>query len=561
MKLIRNLSFVLTLAAFPAMAQQQQPWQGETEGDLGTEEVIIVKERENQLPAASRNYQKVPPQTLSTPKENVPYRFPDFTLEMKPIDPTVRVLTIKTDPPAPYYNRYVKAGLGNYLSTYLDAWFNSGRQASYLYGVELKHRGAARGPVDGGNSGFSNNKIKAHGKYFGKSFTFDSEAYAQRNRYNFYGYNEEALDPEKSDLKQVFQLYGVRLGVVNAETDKFGIGLRGAFDRTSSSLGVVENLGGLDADLRYELSDALGVQLEGDLLLSNYEDITSQSRSLFRLAPAFRFQFEPLRIIAGFNIAHENDTAANADQLHFYPRAEISLRPVENMLARIGVTGNIEPVTYRSLTNENPYLDAQLPLLHSNKTLDFYGDVKGRIAGGFGYLAGFSAATYRNMYYFVNTTLASPDSSRFGILYDQGTSAVINVHAELSYSSTNRFQTSLRADYFGYDTEEVQAAWHKPEFKLEWLANYNLYDKILFTADAFVLGGITAKAIGPTNELTSEEVNLKPVVNLGLGVEYLFSPQASAYLKLDNMLAQEFQRFYNYPSRRIVVSVGGSYAF
>ena len=555
MKLIRNLSIVLTMAACPALAQQQQPWQGEPDADIGTEEVVIVKERENQLPSATRSYQKVPPQTLTTKAEPVSYTFPDFSLEMKPIDPTVRVLTIKTDPPAPYYNRYIKAGIGNYFSTYLDAWINSGRQASYLYGLELKHRGAARGPVDGGNSGFSTNKIKGHGKYFGKNFTLDSEAYAQRNRYNFYGYNEEALDPDKDELKQVFQLYGLRLGIVNTETDKFAVGLKGFFDRTSSSLEASENMGGFDANLRYELSDALGVQIESDLLLSQYQDVNSQNRSLFRIAPAFRFEFAPVKIIAGFNIAHENDTASNADRLHFYPRAELSVSPVENMLARVGIEGNIEPVTYRILTNENPYIEAETPLLHSNKTIDFYGNIRGRFAGGFGYGLGFSAATYRNMYYFVNST--PPDSNRFEVLYDQGRSAVINVYAELSFSSTDRFQTSLRADYFGYDTEEVLVAWHKPEFKLEWLANYNLYDKILFTADAFVLGGITAREIGTTDV----EVDLKPVVDIGLGVEYLFSPQASAYLRLDNLLAREYQRFYHYPSRKIVVSVGGTYAF
>lgn len=561
MTLIRNLSFLLTFAAFPAMAQQQQPWQGETDADIGTEEVVIVKERENQLPPANRNYQKVPPQSLSNRRETVPYSFQDFILDMRPIDPTVRVLTIKTDPQPPMYNRYVRGSIGNYLSTNLDAWVNSGRQASYLYGLELKHRGAARGPVDGGNSGFSTNKLKAHGKYFSKNFTVDSEAYAQRDRYNFYGYDEEALDPEKSELKQVYQMYGAQLGLKKTETDKLGLGVRGYFDRTSSRLEAVENAGGFDADLRYELSDALGVQLEGDLLVSSYTDSTTQNRNLFRLAPAFRFQFDPVQIIAGFNIAHENDTAANADRLHFYPRAEVRISPVENMLARLGVEGNIEPVTYRSLITENPFLDVQTPLLHSNKTIDFYGSIKGRIAGGLGYGAGFSVASYQNMYYFVNTTEASPDSTRFGILYDSGNSAIVNVHAELSYSSTTRFQTSLRADYYGYDTEEVAAAWHKPEFKLEWLANYNLYDKILFTADALVLGGITAKAIGPTDESGSEEVTLKPVVDLGLGVEYLFSPQASAYLNLDNILAQEYQRFYNYPSRRIVVSIGASYAF
>lgn len=543
---------MLTVAAVPAFAQQ--PWQGETEAEIGSEEVIILKERENELPAASRTFQKVPPQSLSTPSETLPFSFPEYTLELKPIDPAVRVLTIKSDPPSPVYNRYVKAGVGNYLSTYLDAWLNSGRQPSYLYGLELRHRGAARGPVDGANSGFSTNKVKAHGKYFGKGFTLDSEAYAQRNRYNFYGYNEEALEPEKSELKQVYQLYGATLGLANTETDKGAIGVEGFIDHISSSEEARETSGGFSFNSRYELSEALGVQLEGDLLLSEYQQLNSINRNLFRLAPAFRFHFEPLSIIAGFNIAHENDTAANADKLHFYPRAEVSIRPVENMQARIGVEGNMQAVTYRSLVAENPFLEEELPLLHSNKTIDFYGNVKGRIGGGFGYEAGFSVANYQNMYYFVNSLT---DSSRFEALYDGGNSAIVNGYAEFSFSSTDRFQTSLRADYFAYDTDEVAHAWHKPEFKLEWLANYNLYDKILFTADAFVLGGITARQIGTL----AEEVNLRPVIDLGLGAEYLFSPQTTAYLKLNNLLSQEWERYYNYPSRRIVVSIGGSYAF
>lgn len=553
MKFIRNFTFVLTMAACPAFAQQQ-PWQSESDADIGNEEVIIVKERENELPPANRNFQKVPPQEVSTPKENIQYNFNDFRLELKPIDPTVRILTIKTDPPAPYYNRYVKAGLGNYFSTYLDAWVSSNRNPSYLSSFHVNHRGAARGPVDKGNSSYSENKIEAKGSYFGRAATLEGNIYAERNNYNFYGYDEEALDPEGSELKQYFNLFGAKIGLRNNATEKFGIGADAAFDYTGSATDVTELLGRFNGNLRYELSDALGIRIDTDFLLSQYEDVTTQGRNLYRLAPAFRFEFAPVKIIGGFNIAYENDTASNADQLHFYPKAEIYISPFESVEAMLGFEGNVVPVTYRSLSRENPFLNTQTPLLHSNKTIDFYGSLKGRIAGNFGFKAGFSAASYKNMYYFVNNNI---DSSRFDVLYDSGNSAVINIYGELSISSTNRFQTSLRGDYFGYDTGQLPVAWHKPSFKMEWLSSYNLYDKVLFTADAYILGGITAREIGTL----AGEVELDPVIDLGLGVEYLFSRQASGFLKFDNLLSKEFERYYNYPSRRLVVSLGGSYAF
>ncbi len=553
MKIIRNLTFVLSISAFPALAQQQ-PWQNESDADIGNEQVVIVKERENELPPANRNYQKVPPQEVSPIKENVNYNFSEYSLQLKPIDPTVRVLTIKTDPPAEYYNKYIKAGLGNYFSSYLDGWITSKREASHLLSLHVNHRGAARGPVDKGNSGYSTNKIEGKGSYFGKGATIDGNVYAQRDRFNFYGYNPAEVRPEKEDIKQVFRMYGLKLGVNNSESDKLGIGATAAFDHTGSHTEVTENNARVAGNLRYELSDELGVRIKSDLLLSRYEDLNSTGRSLFRLGPAFRFAYEPVKIIAGFNIAYENDTASNAGRMHFYPKAEVSLSPAESIDISVGVEGNMNPVTYRSLITENPFINNSTPLLHSNKMVDFYGEIKGRIAGGFGFNAGFSVANYQNMYYFVNNNL---DSTRFDVLYDQGNSAIVNIFAGISFHSTDRFQTSLRADYFGYDTEEVPVAWHKPSYKVEWSGNYNLYDKILFTADAHVLGGIVAREPGTL----AGEIKLDPVVDLGLGAEYLFSRQASAYLRFDNLLSQEFERFYNYPSRRLVVTLGGSYAF
>lgn len=554
MKLLRNITLLCSLATVPAMAQQT--WETESDADIGNEQVVIVKERQNELPPASRSYQKVPPQEITGQQDQVRYDFSDFNLQLKPIDPTVRVLTIKSDPPSPYYNRYIKAGVGNYLSTYLDGWINSQRHPSYLYGVHVNHQGAVRGPVDGGNSSFSRNLVEANGSYFSKSLTFDSKIYARRNRFNFFGYDEEALDPEKESLKQVYNMYGAEIGLSNAETERFGIAAGLSVDHTGSFYDVRENMAMVEGKLRFDLSDALGIHLASDLLMSRYSDENENSinRNLFRIAPAFLFNFEPIKILAGFNIAYENDTIANAGQLHFYPKVELGIEPTNNVEARLGVEGNMEPLTYRSLVNENPFLNQGISLLHTNKTIDFYGNVKGRMAGGVGFDAGFSVARFRNMHYFVNS---HSDSTRFDVLYDTGNTDLVNIYGGLSYHFTNRFQTAFRADYYGYNPDRIAAAWHKPEYKVEWTGSYNLYEKILFSANTYVLGGIKAREIGTEDVV----VDLKPIVDIGLGVEYMFSRQTTAYLKADNLLSQNFQRFYNYPSRRLVVSIGASYAF
>lgn len=554
MKLLRNITLLClcSLAAVPALAQET--WQSESETDIGNEQVVIVKERENELPPANRRFQKVPPQEINVPQESIRYNFSDFSLGLKPIDPTVRVLTIKSDPPRPYYNRYIKAGLGNYLSSYLDAWINSPRNPSYLWGLNVHHRGAARGPVDGGNSSFSKNKIEARGSYFGKSLTFESKAYAQRNRYNFYGYNEEALDPEKEGLKQVYQLFGAEIKLSNAETDRLAISSGLKLDHTGSFYDVKENMARVDAQLRFELSDALGIQIGSDLLISQYTSETSINRNLFRIAPAFNFNFAPVEILAGFNIAYENDTALNAGIMHFYPRVELAIKPLESIEAKVGIEGNMQPLTYRSLIEENPFINDQPALLHSNKTIDFFGNIEGRVASGLGFNVGFSAANYKNMHFYVNS---HADTTRFDVIYNPGNTSLVNIFGELSYHHTNRLQTSLRGDYYAYKPDQLAEAWHKPSYKVEWSGSYNLYDKILFSAGTYIMGGIVAREINTDDQA----ITLKPIADINLGIEYLFSPQATAYIRADNLLSQEFQRFYNYPSRRLVLSLGASYAF
>ena len=50
------------------------------------------------------------------------------------------------------------------------------------------------------------------------------------------------------------------------------------------------------------------------------------------------------------------------------------------------------------------------------------------------------------------------------------------------------------------------------------------------------------------NEFFSfEPKKLKDIADLNAEITYLFSPQFSAFVKLNNIFGQNYQRYYNYP--------------
>ena len=545
-------AILVALMAMAATAQaQQQPWK---EGEIEAEQVIIVKDRENELPPATRSYQKIPPQQPKQQVRTVTFKSTEPLLTLQPIQPTVRVLKMQQDPPGEYFQRYVKAGIGNYISPLLDVHLSSPRQAAYLYHLQFRHESAARGPVDGGNSSWGETMFRAEGSMIGKGARFTGSGWYSRDRFNFYGYDEDKLDPDKEDLKQVYNRVGVRAELENINQKKLILNSSASISRTATNREVSENRAEIEGRMKYVLSELLGFHLDGSLLLSNYEDVTIQNRTLFRLKPGFSTKYGSLEIEGGFNFAWENDTARNANKLHVFPRVQVSVDPLENVKVFAGLRGDVLPVTYDFLSRQNPFLNDQLAVLFTQNNLELYAGATTSLAGGFGAAAGFSVAKLQNMYFFVNNPV---DTTRFDAIYEYGNTAYTNVYGQLSFSRSERFGARLRADYYNYAPTTLEEPWHQPGLKLEGDVKYNIYEKIYLDAEAFVLGGIKAPVIGAEAGVNT----LDPVINLTLGGEYRFSPQATAFIRFHNILNKEFERFQNYPSRKLLVRIGATYAF
>jgi outer membrane receptor protein involved in Fe transport len=61
--------------------------------------------------------------------------------------------------------------------------------------------------------------------------------------------------------------------------------------------------------------------------------------------------------------------------------------------------------------------------------------------------------------------------------------------------------------------------------------------------------------------MTVKAIEIDPMVDLNLGVEYRYSKVLSGFITLNNILGQRYYHWYNYPSYRFNMMLGITYSF
>ena len=122
----------------------------------------------------------------------------------------------------------------------------------------------------------------------------------------------------------------------------------------------------------------------------------------------------------------------------------------------------------------------------------------------------------------------------------------------------------LRADLFGYSTDKLAEAWHRPTYLLGFTASYNLYDKLVFDIDLKAQGGMKALSIDQSlgnGVFSYKTVTIGSALDLNLKASYLVSNQFSVFVKCNNVLSNQYQMYLYYPVRGFQAMAGLTWSF
>ena len=549
---VKQRCYVLCVFSLFSFVATGQDWEDRT-GEIEDAEIVVEKDKKIELPPASRLYEKISPLPLKNEAGQMQFQYKDFNYQLPDLDPKIRVLTIKDPLLKKLYANYLKAGIGNFASAHLEAFINSKRNEKYAYSFHGKHASSARGPVDKKNSGSAESFLGVNGKVFYDAFILSGNLNYNHRKNHFYGYDRR-VEALRDTIEQNFNNFYIDGVLETRDTGSdFYFKLKPSFSHLSDHFDARESRFGVDFKSTFSLDENVGFDLSSYLSLTRRTDGTSINRNLFKVRPSVDFLAGQLKINAGLNIVYENDTIAGANRTHVYLSGSATYDLNDDVRVYAGLDGDIEEVNLHTLVDENPFINAQIPLVHANKELEFYGGIKGSLLRSFTLKAGFSLADYENMHFFINDPL---DTAKFNVLYDTGNTTRFNFFGEFGVDKNNIFRGAARFDFYAYGMDRVEEPWHLPTYKFSLLGSFNLFDKILFGSDLYTMGGIKAK-----NFLTDEEVELDPIIDLNFKVDYRYSDQVSMFLNFNNVLSRNYERYYNYPARGFMLMAGITYAF
>jgi hypothetical protein len=531
------------------------------EGELPEEQILIQKDKKIVLPEVGKPLEKVTISLKPLPKVKQKYSYREFSLLLPLLDPKLNPPALKNEPEAPVKEGFVRLGAGNYASTLLDAFYNSGKQKDYAYGVFLKHQASTNGPVS--NSGYSNNEAGAYGKYFTPGFTLGGGLTYGRGRYNFYGYDQEKFKGRNTDsIKQVIQQVWFHLDLENIKKNKpvnyrAGLGIGNISDRFKASESEIM----LDFDGKYRIGDSSSIRLFSDLSLLKRTDSSSVNRSLWRIEPVYRFGYKGFQINAGFQVSVANEPELKEEGLskskstfHIHPQLGIQQNIFESKLvAFAGVKGGMNKRTLRSSLDANPFLAPNVYLRHENQLFNFYLGVKGQYKGQVQYRTQVSFEKLNQQAFFIN---GEERREQFEIVYDSNSTRRFTWETEVVYDIGSKTRAGFRYAFIKYGLGTLKEPWHAPNSVVTLFGRQAISEKIMLSGEFYYMGGLRG-----LNPETAETEKLKGLADLNLKGEYFFKKRYSGFVSVHNLLNNRNQRFLYYPTQGFRVMVGATAVF
>ncbi|MFT5922609.1 MAG: hypothetical protein ACI8TS_001947 [Flavobacteriales bacterium] len=250
--------------------------------------------------------------------------------------------------------------------------------------------------------------------------------------------------------------------------------------------------------------------------------------------------------------------------IHVYPIAEAAYSLLDDLfIPYLGVRGDLEQNTYRSVTTNNPFVLTDIELTNTNQKLQAYGGIRGTLSSSTSFNVSSSFTKYEEFMYFVNDSAFS-SGNQFSVLYDD--LSVFQLKGELSVNTKDNFRFQLSGEYNLYEPDFEAYAWYQPVTKFTLTSSYNLQDKLIVSMDLFSEGRRKAKSLAQVREGVLENdgsytVDLKAYLDANLGVEYRYTKRLSAFVQLNNFLAAKYQRLNQYNIQRFNAMMGATYSF
>lgn len=486
------------------------------------------------------------------------------TTELEPVEP----MKFTEDKKQELNGNYLKAGLGNYTTPYLEFLASSKQSEKYLFGARIKHHSSQGGIKDNSNSAFSHNLISASGAAFLEPGTLSGSVGYNRDVIHYYGFPLDSFPEmliDEDDLKQRFQHFQFLAGFEGQSQAKESLKYRintdfhyfnDRFDNQETEFNLRASADKPFSSSSKDFRHSLGIDL-GMEYLSFRDTLTKYNPLIIDLKPIYRFGFGQYSFEAGLKlfVVSQNESSSINSGTFVYPHLRAEIVIIEGQLkAYAQLDGDKRVNSYRGLAGINPFLVASPIIYNTDQQFQIFGGLTGNVSE-FNFNVEASYSYDKNQPLFVNDT-STALQNQFQVIYDDIN--LLYIKGIISLLKVDNLKASLIATLFHYKAEDEEKAWHMPAYEVGLDAHYAIKDRYIPNAYFLVLGTRYARDFDESGVIA---VKIKPAIDLNLGFEYRITSKISAFANVNNLLNQHYQRWYQYPVQGIQGMIGGKFSF
>ena len=516
-------------------------------------EVDIIKQFNARLADAERFVlaPKLPP--LDTSSKAQAYNLVNRPIKVQYLPPRITPKTLQNEPKEKIYNGYVRAGAGFPQALLLEGSYDFIGKENADFGIDFRHQ-SANNTKKVENQRFADNDFGVFGSYHAKDqgFTIGGNLNYSRDFVHFYGYNDldddfpSELSFAQEDVKQRFSTISGKAKLYNSVRTAGDINYSAAIDFYALEDLYAARENGFNLEFSgakwFDDKHPLSVTLRTDF--TNYRDSAKQTLNNIFLNPSYAFHGDRFRVKIGLNVA------SHKDQFYLYPNLELSANILDNLLtAFAGAEGGLQKNNFRSLTDYNPFLSSRIRVRNSFYN-NYFGGIKGEFKG-VTYRAQAVYKTIDNLALFLTDGDSIP---RFNVLYD--TASIVTVSAELNTELIEGLVLSGSFSQHFFSLENQEKPWHLPSLTVNaGLAYSGLIDNLTVKGELFMQNGV------PVKGADGKPKNLNTLLDLSLGAEYQLSDGIGAFVQVNNVLNNRWQRWQHYPTFGLNAMAGISARF
>lgn len=581
-KIQHTIAILFFLASLQTVTAQKK------DENIGTEVVNVVKPY---TPTISDAFKVKETPTLedadNSKKETINYTIFSFPVASTFSPSKGKAASVDKSKDETLYKNYFTGGLGNYKTLFGELYVTENvGDNDYVAGM-LKHLSSQGGiedvPVN--DSYFTTSLDVTYGSKK-SDYSWNTDLGYQLQKYHWYGLpldygsalttEERVAIYDRVDSGQTYNNFYLG-GKINFSESAFNE-INVKYNRFWDAYNSVENRFIAKPSFQFDIEDkTIKTNLIVDYVGGSFvNDITALSLidygyANFGIYPSFAMKKDDWSINLGASVFYSLDTKNDDNQLFFYPQVNASLKVVGDwMLFYTGLEGSLDQNSYRDFANENSFLSPTLFIKPTNKQFDLYAGLKGKLSNYISYNIKGSYVSEKDKGLFRSnpydeTVLVQNEfryGNSFGVVYDK--LKTLQFFGELKADFSKNISFGINGTFSSYSTTDEKEAWNLPALKLGTNLNVAITPKWYAGAEAYFVGERKDRIL-KTNVLTLlPETNVQKIdsyfdVNATIG--YKHSDRFTAFLRLNNIANQAYQKWLNYPVQSFQIMMGGNYKF